>query len=653
VKLFRLSSDQPSRRSTINILPLPTYSEERTSPKQDVSLNEKTRALSLLVVFKPMYAEWWDSAKVLWSPGKVPLVRNGSYFLRRANSRRSSIAGRSLGASLLLHCSMVFLLFYSPLAFSSSDPSTNPVSARPRIVYYSVPIRTEASKLPDIVPSGPGGRPGNGRVAALLPVVGSTTVQRQLTVISAPRPDNVRQTIIQPVAPPDLRIKIELSLPNLVLGRATETPQLPLESQSNVVRPIQAKHQLFTEPVPSMTQMSPEMRPNTSLTTSDFQIRMPVDPNASAPKPVAARLPSAEKTVPSIAEGNPEIAPTSLAESSGPPALPLAVGTAATLTRGKSQQANVSVPSLALEMPSGPADAVPGTSGVQMRLPAPSGTSASQGDNSLTSISVTPAPPQTQIALPLGNRAGEFSISPNGEKPGSENGAAHGLANGGKGEGGAGGDRSTGKGPGETGGGNPAAVDGTLSIKGGSGEDALGPELAPEMVYPVPTPSPLRRNAVVVSAGSSGGGGLSVYGALQCGSIYTVFLPMPGGSWTLQYCDPASRVQSTQLGTRSTVVHLEQALLPPDVTSMFDFRRLPVPVDKAHKMIVLKGVIEQDGTVVDLHIFQGILPKMDEAARAAFSRWTFKPAMRDGKPVKVEILVGIPPQNQPGTAIIR
>jgi hypothetical protein len=34
---------------------------------------------------------------------------------------------------------------------------------------------------------------------------------------------------------------------------------------------------------------------------------------------------------------------------------------------------------------------------------------------------------------------------------------------------------------------------------------------------------------------------------------------------------------------------------------------------------------------------------MDEAARIAFSRWVFKPAVRDGKPVEVEILVGIPP----------
>jgi hypothetical protein len=33
---------------------------------------------------------------------------------------------------------------------------------------------------------------------------------------------------------------------------------------------------------------------------------------------------------------------------------------------------------------------------------------------------------------------------------------------------------------------------------------------------------------------------------------------------------------------------------------------------------------------------------MDEAAREAFSRWKFKPAIKDGSAVTVDILVGIP-----------
>jgi hypothetical protein len=141
-----------------------------------------------------------------------------------------------------------------------------------------------------------------------------------------------------------------------------------------------------------------------------------------------------------------------------------------------------------------------------------------------------------------------------------------------------------------------------------------------------------------------GGGGLNVYGALHCGKIYTVFFPMPGRGWTLQYCLLGAPESKPAVSDRSNVIHLEQALVPPDAETKFDFRRLPVPMEKKLKMIVLKGAISEEGTVVDLQIYQSIVPQMDEAARTAFGRWRFKPALRGGKPVAVEILVGIPPE---------
>ena len=139
-----------------------------------------------------------------------------------------------------------------------------------------------------------------------------------------------------------------------------------------------------------------------------------------------------------------------------------------------------------------------------------------------------------------------------------------------------------------------------------------------------------------------GGGGLNVYGALQCGKIYTVFLPMPGKSWTLQFCQSgASTAKPTTQGS-STVIHMQQGLIPPDVESRFDFKRMPVPFEKKNKPIVLKGVIKEDGSLDGLQVYQSIVPQMDEAARLAFSKWKFKPAMKEGKSVPVDILVGIP-----------
>jgi hypothetical protein len=175
----------------------------------------------------------------------------------------------------------------------------------------------------------------------------------------------------------------------------------------------------------------------------------------------------------------------------------------------------------------------------------------------------------------------------------------------------------------------------------------LDPTIVRDMVYAVPSTVVLRKNALVVSSGPIGGGGLNAYGALHCGKIYTVFLAMPGKSWTLEYCQSRGATANPPVEKRSAVVHLEEGLVPPDAESRFDFKRLPVPFEKRNKPIVLKGVIKEDGTVDGLSVFQGIVPEMDEAARVAFMRWKFKPALKAGKPVPVEILVGVPTEFQP------
>ena len=123
--------------------------------------------------------------------------------------------------------------------------------------------------------------------------------------------------------------------------------------------------------------------------------------------------------------------------------------------------------------------------------------------------------------------------------------------------------------------------------------------------------------------------------------IYTIFLPMPGTNWTLQYCarDDSGTKQSTVTG--NSTLRLAEGLVPPQPQTEFDFQRLPVPAEKTGKMIVLKGEIRDDGTVSDVQIYAGVMPTMDEAARLAFSQWKFIPAMRSGEPVGVMVLVGI------------
>lgn len=267
----------------------------------------------------------------------------------------------------------------------------------------------------------------------------------------------------------------------------------------------------------------------------------------------------------------------------------------------------------------------------------------SAGPAGLILLGVDPATAKDQFSLPAGNRYGQFSIAPPPPGDGSPSGSPHAAPSTEKAA------TAASPAPAESRGAN-SAVENAMSIAGpGAGGEggALDPSLPINMIYPVAAP-PLnvRRNTLVISAGPVGGGGLNVYGALKCGKIYSIFLPMPGRNWSMQFCDASAKPSSVSYEGYTTVLRLDNPLVPPDVdmAHRFDFKRVPLPVDKAHRSIILKGVISTAGTVENVVVYQGVQPKMDDAAKLAFSRWRFKPATRDGKPVAVEILVGIPPQ---------
>jgi hypothetical protein len=121
-----------------------------------------------------------------------------------------------------------------------------------------------------------------------------------------------------------------------------------------------------------------------------------------------------------------------------------------------------------------------------------------------------------------------------------------------------------------------------------------------------------------------GGGGLDVYGALPCGKVYTIFLPMPGKSWVLQYCAHDAGASKAQ-DPNANVVQMEIGLVPPTADQQFDFHRVAIPEKDADKLIVLRGLIDKDGTISDVHVFRGVQPEMDAQAALAFS---WRQAMR-------------------------
>jgi hypothetical protein len=199
------------------------------------------------------------------------------------------------------------------------------------------------------------------------------------------------------------------------------------------------------------------------------------------------------------------------------------------------------------------------------------------------------------------------------------------------------------------GGGGPAigssgiSVTGPGAIAGGNGN--LVGSIPADAIYPVIHPPHIQRNTLSISAGGVGGGGLGVYQALPCSRIYTIFVPMPTSTWTLQYCQQSAPPTQAQPQSNSSVsvrsFQTQESLLPPDPLQEFDFKRTPLAADLTNKMLILKGVIREDGTVDKLEVYRSVMKQVDDIALAAMGKWKFSPAKRGEKPVAVQILVGI------------
>jgi TonB-like protein len=529
---------------------------------------------------------WWESLKTLYTTPSLKSVRSHLPLLRGVHIAAYRPSGKFQSLSLIAHVAFILFLIYVPLTSRARAREADFQSAPPdsEKIYYRLTVLDPAQKLPRIAPVGPGAQPGKGELVEKLPALGSTVQQHNLTVVSRPfRPDNKRQTIFQPAAPPDLRITTELKLPNIVEARPVVVPKPESNFHPKDSRPALPIRQNVTAAAPAFTATN-TLKPLTDLSDpTKAHPEMPVPPpSAPAPAPTQANAPADANTAAGLE------------------------------TQGQAQGSGLVV------------------------------------------ISTDPGEASDMVALPTGNRFADFSISPAGGAPGSPNGTTHRTSGIGT-EGGGGGDSSTGIGKGETGGGGGSSgTAGSLSISGTGGGGAtagvLGTAVPLSMVYPVMSNLLPRKNSLVVSAGPIGGGGLGVYGALHCGKIYTVFLQMPGKAWTLQFCQSSDSSANVPAQRNSPVVHMEQGITPPDAEDRFDFKRLPLPADKIHKLIVLKGVLREDGTVDAMQIHQGLLPVMDEAARLAFTKWKFKPATRGGKAIPVDILVGIPSDPPPARA---
>ncbi len=122
--------------------------------------------------------------------------------------------------------------------------------------------------------------------------------------------------------------------------------------------------------------------------------------------------------------------------------------------------------------------------------------------------------------------------------------------------------------------------------------------------------------------------------------IYTVYLPLGTPQhWILQYCAP-SEARQNQPGNRYVV----QLPNPAPIGAPYPLvsSRLPIRLPPGTKYLVVHGSISAAGRFQQLVVLPGADPQLGRLVLASLADWVFRPATQDGRPVPVEVLLGIP-----------
>jgi hypothetical protein len=547
-------------------------------PSRREARRPPARQPDFLVAADFFRTSWWSRLGTLFSRYPVHLTLISNKFFRDVPVRPRRFAGRHLAMSVVLHAGVCLLL--------------------PSLLRYLPAQITEAAAVPA----------------------------------------SDRQVIYYRLATPERRLKVPSLQPpgpgsTPGSGNAPELPPVRGASASQaalfaVSRPRvpDNDHQTILQPVQPDLKMQADLKLPNLLMSKPQAPKAPLRFNPNSVKPLA-------RTSREVATVAPALTPANVQQ-------PLTDALLATNEH----------PKLAVPLGAAPAPNLPSANtGAGQAVGAPEFEANGTPGQGLLILGTNPGTATDMVALPPGNRYGQFSIAPGGSGSGAPGGQPGGSPSGGTGGGTGGGNESTGIGSGNSGGGGGSSGSpGIVSIRGSGGTgESLGmaePERVASMVFAMPKFAGPRRAALLVAAGPMGGGGLDVYGALHCGKIYTVFLPAVGKNWTLQFCQTPAAGDVAKPAPRaySSVVHMEQALVPPEAETRFDFKRTALPFEKQHKYVILKGKINEEGVVTDLKVFQGLSDEMDAAARLAFSKWTFRPAIKAGKAVGIDILVGIP-----------
>jgi len=264
----------------------------------------------------------------------------------------------------------------------------------------------------------------------------------------------------------------------------------------------------------------------------------------------------------------------------------------------------------------------------QAPAPPPSGRGASLSPSlgepiNILAFSTNPAPLTDRITIPLGNQIGRLP-----ELPGPPAADAKAPLQGAVGNG-----VGLGTGGSEAGGRNAELEEFAKAMAA----------LPAQYAVPIRIEHPVNGVFDVVVTQSSGEQAFPESAGLLSGKpVYTVYLQVGAPkAWILQYCIP--KQAEGPVTVAPGVVNIGS---PSPVKAPYPLVTVLPPVTMLPRTgyIIVHGLIDTQGRIREAEVVRAPKPAMKEPILADLNRWQFRPAVRNGAPVAVEILIAIPPQ---------
>jgi TonB family protein len=102
-----------------------------------------------------------------------------------------------------------------------------------------------------------------------------------------------------------------------------------------------------------------------------------------------------------------------------------------------------------------------------------------------------------------------------------------------------------------------------------------------------------------------------------------------GGSWILHFAELKDSAKGDLMAPE--VEHQVDPAYPTDMMR-----------HNVHGTVVLSAIVGRDGSVSDVQVVESVDDRLDEYARAALSKWHFRPATKNGSPVALTMVVRVP-----------